>query len=457
MEKIEKPLISYFSQFLDYCHKKNFSSNTLLTYTRSLKKFGDWLTKTKKRNLAPSRLKLDTIKEYQEFLSRDNISSATQNIYLGVLRLFLKYISKNRNNLSFSPERITLPRIKNKNKENSPHLTLKHIEKLLSLPNIKTETGLRDKSILELITHSGIKVSKLVSLNRGSFEKQIKIPSSAMYWIKRYISTRKDKSEALFINYKGKKARTRITPRSVERIIKRYEKIGNFSIPLTPEKLRWGYMSALYDEQNKIEITRPFPHKTIAINSLYDPFLDNNSNKSKIAHPLEEVKFYSWNIIENHIAQETEWLKNKISISHHDKNNKLLYPFDQNVILRKIGILIISGKVRATEIYNNTKDKYLWKIDKKIVSVGYQGKEWHKDAINKVYNYFLNKDYILELEPPLNYGRADLKVNNNLHNPLYIEIGTISSFFKLWYNISTMKHIILLIIPSLDYAIEFRT
>lgn len=58
-------------------------------------------------------------------------------------------------------------------------------------------------------------------------------------------------------------------------------------------------------------------------------------------------------------------------------------------------------------------------------------------------------------EPILNYGRADLGVYLKQNKILYVEIGTVS-LFKLWYNFSTMKNVTFLLIPSENYAIEFK-
>jgi len=76
--------------------------------------------------------------------------------------------------------------------------------------------------------------------------------------------------------------------------------------------------------------------------------------------------------------------------------------------------------------------------------------------IDGISNYLRLQHYKTIAEPILNYGRADLGVYSNSKKPLYIEVGTVS-LYKLWYNFLTMKNVSFLLVPSENYAIEFRT
>jgi hypothetical protein len=75
--------------------------------------------------------------------------------------------------------------------------------------------------------------------------------------------------------------------------------------------------------------------------------------------------------------------------------------------------------------------------------------------MNVISEYFKLQDCKVVSEPILNYGRADLGIYPRSNEALYIEIGTVS-LFKLWYNLSTMKNVTFLLIPSENYAIEFK-
>ncbi len=84
------------------------------------------------------------------------------------------------------------------------------------------------------------------------------------------------------------------------------------------------------------------------------------------------------------------------------------------------------------------------------------GEEWHKKMMDVISSYFRTSDYEVNSEPILHYGRADLGIFMKPPKNIYIEIDTVS-LFKLWYNLSVMKNVTFLIIPSENKVIEFNT
>lgn len=129
-------------------------------------------------------------------------------------------------------------------------------------------------------------------------------------------------------------------------------------------------------------------------------------------------------------------------------------------ILRKIAILIVSGKVGATEFISDNGNKDLWDNlteNKNLAKISRHGRIWHKKMMDVIHEYFKLQDYKIIQEPILNYGRADLGIrsNNNPSNPIYIEVGTVS-LFKLWCNLSIMKIATFLIIPNENKVIELK-
>ena len=124
--------------------------------------------------------------------------------------------------------------------------------------------------------------------------------------------------------------------------------------------------------------------------------------------------------------------------------------------MRKIAILIVSGKVQAIE-FKPKKGDNLWKNSvkyKNCSKIHYHGKEWHGNMMHIISEYFKCKGFKIATEPTLHYGRADLGVYSD--NPLFIEIGTVS-LFKLWCNLSAMENTTLLLAPSEQCLIEFKT
>lgn len=294
MKKSNKPIIKHIPDFLDYCEvEKGLSQKTQENYHRYLKMFVLWL-KSKNENLLPHQLTPDHIWEYRLFLARyqnpttkKNLEKITQNYYLIALRRLLKFFA-DKDILSLPPEKVALSKDIKKEKT-VKFLTLEQIEKLLLTPNTKNITGLRDRAILETLFSTGLRVAELVSLNReqfanindkkdfelsiigkGSRPRTVYFSERALKWLKRYLKTRNDKEKALFINYKGKKPGTRLTARSVERIVKKYAVASGVPFFTTPHTLRHSYATDLLMQGVDLRIIQEFlGHKNIVTTQIY--------------------------------------------------------------------------------------------------------------------------------------------------------------------------------------------
>jgi site-specific recombinase XerD len=118
---------------------------------------------------------------------------------------------------------------------------------------------LRDKAILETLFNTGLKVSELVSLNREEVDLERKrlglkgkgekirivfLSDTAAHWIGRYLQSRRDHFQPLFVRYSGKVdarksgERMRLTVRTIQRIVIRYAEKCGLPITATPETLR---------------------------------------------------------------------------------------------------------------------------------------------------------------------------------------------------------------------------
>ena len=289
----------------------------------------------------------------------------------------------------------------------------------------------------------------MAKLNRNQLKD---IPGEILPLIREYLKTRKDKNNALFINYQARKGSIgkRLTNRSIERIVNYYGRKINLPFFITPEILRWARAHVLLNEE--IKVYNPQNHKVFVIKSynkesIKTPSLNQEDKKELL--PL-------WHIVENIINKEISWLKNAIpTMPENYKANPPFLKHDDS-ILRKIAIFIVGGKIKAAELNNEEKNKDLWdNLTEKegINKINRHGQEWHKKMMDVIYEYFKLRRCNIILEPVLNYGRADLGIYLNQNNPLYVEISTVS-LFKLWYNLSTMKNATFLIIPSENKVIE---
>ncbi|OGZ19092.1 MAG: hypothetical protein A2Z68_01685 [Candidatus Nealsonbacteria bacterium RBG_13_38_11] len=295
MKKDNKPLISHIDDFQEYLDiEKGLSNKSQETYGKFLLKFSRWMESNNLAKLLPHELTEEHIRKYRVFLSqsfnkatKEPIKRSTQNYYLIVLRNLLNFFT-DRDILSLSAAKIKLI----KEKERSvKFLNLDQIKKLLSMPNIKTITGLRDRAILETFFSAGLRIAELVALNReqftnikdkkdlelgiigkGSHPRTIYFSERALSWLKKYLENREDKEKALFINYKGPKRQAggRLTARAIESSVKKYALMAGCPITTTPHVLRHSFATDLLNKGVDIRVVQEFlGHRNIATTQIY--------------------------------------------------------------------------------------------------------------------------------------------------------------------------------------------
>ena len=295
MKKSNTPIIKHIPDFLDYCEvEKGLADRTQENYQHYLQKFVLWLKKTKKETLLPHQLTSDDVWAYRLYLSRYTdkkgrpLKKVTQNYYLIALRALLSYFTT-KDIVSLPSDKITLPKDARAEKM-VKFLNLDQIEKLLLTPNTKTTIGLRDRAILEALFSTGLRIAELVALNqeqfinikdkkdlelgiigKGSRPRTVFFSERALSWLRKYLETRKDKEKALFIHYRARKdADTRLTARSIERIIKKYAILAGVPIFTTPHTIRHSYATDLLNQGVDIRTIQEFlGHKSIITTQIY--------------------------------------------------------------------------------------------------------------------------------------------------------------------------------------------
>jgi len=289
-ENNQKKIIDYLNDFLDWLDiEKGLSSKTQENYARFLKKFFQWLKINNLEHLTPFQLSLDDIYQYKSFLSRKlekRLKISTQTYYLIALRQLLNFFSE-KNIKALAPDKIKLP--KKKNEKVIHFLTLDQVEKLLNTPSTSNEIGLRDKAILETLFSTGMRVGELVNLDRDHFKianqtndleitimgkgknpRTVYLSERAIFWLKQYLDKRKDKEKALFINYRGKKPGSRLTIRSIERIVKKYALLAGLPLNTVCHTLRHSFATDLLSKGVDLRIVQEFlGHKNISTTQIY--------------------------------------------------------------------------------------------------------------------------------------------------------------------------------------------
>jgi len=258
---MERDLKKLKNEFLEYLEiEKGRSVKTVENYDRYIARFFAFA-----KIASPQKITEQGVREFRLHLNRQagvegTMKHKTQNYYLIALRAFLKYMRK-RGIDSLSPERIELAKVGSRDLD---LISADELERLMRAPSGDSLTSLRDKAILELFFSTGLRVSELCSLNRdldlsrdefsirgkGEKVRVVFLSPEAKRAIKRYLDKRGDVDEALFVQM-GKASKSdrdlRLTPRSIERMVKHYSVKAGITRKVTPHVLRHSFATDLLE------------------------------------------------------------------------------------------------------------------------------------------------------------------------------------------------------------------
>jgi len=298
--KSKTKLQRYYIQFLEYLEiERNRSKMTLRNYDHYLRRFVDFCAE--QGVTTPEDIDLELVRSYRLFINRfvqkengRNLKIITQNYHLIALRSFLKYLAK-RDIKSMAPDKIELPKTPSRQVE---FLTVEEVERLIDATrSIKNKlVSARDQAILELLFSTGLRISELTNLKqenvnikrrefsvRGKGDKLrvVFLSDQAAETLEKYLKLRDDNSKALFIRHKEKEsvenqmesmgdAKTGLTPRSVQRIMKKYAMIAGIMKKITPHTLRHSFATDLLTNGADIRaVQEMLGHASISTTQIY--------------------------------------------------------------------------------------------------------------------------------------------------------------------------------------------
>ena len=288
-------------EFLEYLEiERGRSVHTVMNYDRYLTKFLNYI-----KIDDPEKVTEKMVREYRLWLNRqpgtrvgrnvETMKRRTQNYYLIALRAFLKFIRKRGIN-SLNPERIELAKVPERSID---LISSKELTRLMEAPDTSTIRGLRDKAILELLFSTGLRVSELCSLSqedvdlsrdefsvRGKGDKirVVFLSDTARNAVRAYLKERKDFDDAMFVQY-GKNVKNdsvnnkdlRLTPRSVQRIIKKYATIAGITRKVTPHVIRHSFATDLLQNGADLRSVQALlGHANIATTQVYTHVTDRH-------------------------------------------------------------------------------------------------------------------------------------------------------------------------------------
>jgi len=269
-------------QFIDHLWLEDgLSKNTLNSYRFDLSIFVSWLAETKKVEL------LDVSElEIQEFLAFKFPTSKSRSIsrLLATLRRFFRFLLR-ENKIKEDPTlKIQTPKIP---KSLPKSLSEDEVEGLLEAPDIKTDVGMRDRSMLEVLYACGLRVSELVGIQltevilsdgvirvtgKGSKTRLVPMGEEAVDWIKKYLAEsrqnilNKQISKFLFVTNRGGE----MTRQAFWYLIKKYALMANIDKPMSPHILRHAFATHLINHGADLRVVQMLlGHSDISTTQIY--------------------------------------------------------------------------------------------------------------------------------------------------------------------------------------------
>jgi len=282
-------------KFLDYLsYQKNYSHNTVKSYREDIIQFIKFIRKKKIKDLG--KVDYNILTDFLSFLHQNGYSPKSISRKIASLKSFFNFLYQKRMIKANPVLLLHSPKVPQRLPD---FLTVAEILKILDSVKGENWLSLRDRAILEILYSTGIRVGELVNLKvqdinfveelvkvkgKGEKERIVPVGKPALNALIDYLEKRPFKNEKyVFLNKYGKK----ITERSVERLIKKYQRISGIAKEITPHTFRHSFATHLLDRGADLRSVQEFlGHKRITTTQIYTHLTVEKLKKLYLkAHP----------------------------------------------------------------------------------------------------------------------------------------------------------------------------
>lgn len=258
------------------------SRNTLESYRRDLNKFTEWLEKQRSCGLQAATH--TDIQGFLAYLYKQEAKATSTSRAISSLKRLFRYLLR-QNKISVDPTlQIATPKLP---RSLPKSLTEEDVELLLNAPDVDTPIGMRDRTMLEVLYASGLRVSELVGLSvgqvsldmgvtrvmgKGSKERLVPLGEEALDWVKRYLADARPAllagqvTDALFVTHRGES----MTRQMFWYLIKKHAKHGGLHKPLSPHTLRHAFATHLLNHGADLRVVQMLlGHSDISTTQIY--------------------------------------------------------------------------------------------------------------------------------------------------------------------------------------------
>lgn len=295
--------VRYLEDYLIWLeHGRSVSEHTLKAYRTDLGRFATYLGTESARE--PTALRTADLKDYVAELLESGLKRSTIARHVAALRGYFRYLLMEgaadddpAASLRTPRRRRSLPRV----------LSTEQMERLLQAPAGSGFLAVRDRALLEVLYSAGLRVSELVGLDvddldlargwarvlgKGRQERDAVLGSHAVEATRAYLDLRESRrrtpdERALFLNHRG----TRLTDRSVRRVLERHLVRADVPPGVTPHTLRHTFATHLLAHGAGLkEVQELLGHKHLSSTQVYTHVSPEHLRRAyETAHPRAEV------------------------------------------------------------------------------------------------------------------------------------------------------------------------
>ena len=238
VEKLPNALVNPIRNYLRHLRlERGLSENSVVSYEFDLKHFAEFLSTVGIDSY--SKATTEIIINFLEELEGLGLSRSSRARHISAVKGLYRFLCSENQSLEDPAQLIELPR---KESRLPDALTIQEVNDILNKPDIESNAGIRDRSILETLYACGLRVSELCNIRqrdilleselirvfgKGSKERIVPIGKSALSWIGRYqkdvrhvFSSSKANDDVLFLNQRGSK----LSRMSIWNIVSKYSK-----------------------------------------------------------------------------------------------------------------------------------------------------------------------------------------------------------------------------------------
>jgi len=260
------------------------AKNTLEAYRRDLRLFAHWLDTMQPQVAGLAAVAAHDLQAYIAARHQDSAKATSSNRRLSVLRRFYQWLLR----LQRIPADPTLKLVSAKQPQRFVHtLSEAQVEALLAAPDVRQPLGLRERTMLELMYASGLRVSELVQLRlldvgmsdgvlritgKGAKTRLVPFGEEARRWIERYLHEARgqilngQQDDALFVTGRG----GAMTRQMFWILIKKHALKAGISVPLSPHTLRHAFATHLLNHGADLRVVQLLlGHADISTTQIY--------------------------------------------------------------------------------------------------------------------------------------------------------------------------------------------